>query len=446
MARCKNAAGSSQSPPDTADIAIFENEAAEERYLQIQSKQLLQEKGFVYSTGERFGLPQEVYDVIVYHGLEKFARHPDEKELQKKSINVTLVKEFYAHFTDPNQGTVYVRSERLEFTAKVINKFFAVKRTADLHTPFVNNMKDQKIDFMLENLCFQGAEWDEANTTVERDRLKPAAKLWIHFLKINLMPTTHTATMNLPRLQLLHSILNSRSINLGLITALCLQKGVMEEKNDFYIRGRQGIKPTQIPSLMGFDEDATTSAPPGGARTIAAARLAELMALTERTQEQMRDIQEKMTSLFHYMRERDEAIQSYLLELLPDEVPLFPIFPNELFHSAQPTKKKAPQEQATPQPPLTKKKAPSTSTATPPTRPPAPEERAEPATPHAEGDGSSTTPDETPMTNPPSSKARYKRVATKQTPKCTSTRTEKEEMLQYYRKDDEQRDAAALVH
>ncbi|KAK8661466.1 hypothetical protein V6N13_091068 [Hibiscus sabdariffa] len=539
MAQCKNAAGSSQPPPhDTTEIVIFETEAAEERYQQIQSKQLLQEKGFVFSTGERFGLPQEVYDVIVYHGWEKFARHPDEKELQKKSINVTLVKEFYAHFTDPNQQTVYVRSERVEFTARVINKFFAVKRTTDLHTPFMNSLKDQNIDFLLENLCFQGAEWDEANTTVERDRLKPAAKLWMHFLKINLMPTTHTATVNLPRLQLLHSILNSRSINLGqlildeafvgisrkqspllfprLIMALCRQKGVMEDENDFYIRGRQGIKPSQIPSLMGFDEDATASAPPGGARTIAAARMAELMATTERTQEQLRDMQEKMTSLFHYIRERDEAIQSYFLELLPDEVPLFPIFPNELFHTVQPTKKRAPQEQATPQPPLTKKKAPSTSTATPPTRPPAPEERAKPATPHvdtaastpkqpaktatttkhtltrkdkgkapvkqtprapapeatveldsdddndeeipdapqppaptmettiprrrlkrkanrnistadlaaeenvaseAEDDGSSTTPDETPMPNPPSSKACYKRVATKQTPK-----------------------------
>ncbi|KAL4347377.1 hypothetical protein GQ457_17G007900 [Hibiscus cannabinus] len=102
------------------------------------------------------------------------------------------------------------------------------------------------------------------------------------------------------------------------------------------------------------DEDATASAPPGGAGTIAAARMAELMALTERTQDQLRDMQEKMTSLFHYMRERDEAIQS------------------------------APKDQATPQPPLTKKKAPSTSTATPPVRPPAPEERTKPATPHAD--------------------------------------------------------------
>ncbi|KAL4273433.1 hypothetical protein GQ457_13G016260 [Hibiscus cannabinus] len=252
--RLKNVAGSLQPPPpDTAEIAIFETEAAEERYQQIQSKQILQEKGFVFSTGERFGLPQE---------------------------------EFYAHFTDPNQQTVYLRYEKVDFTARAINKFFAVKRTADLHTPFVNSLKDQNIDFLLENLCFQGAEWDEANTTIERDRLKPAAKLWIHFLKINLMPTTHTATVNLPRLQLFHSILNYRSINLGqlildeafagisrkqspllflrLIKALCRQKGVMEDENDFYIRGRQGIKPSQIPSLMGYDEDATASAPPGG--------------------------------------------------------------------------------------------------------------------------------------------------------------------------------------
>ncbi|KAK8510796.1 hypothetical protein V6N12_009638 [Hibiscus sabdariffa] len=204
MVRCKNPAGSSRPPPlstEPSEIAIFENEAAEERYLQIQSKQLLQQKGFVFSTGESFGLRQEVYDVIVQHGWEKFTRHPDEKDLKKKSINVTLVKKFYAHFTDPNQGTVYVRTEKVEFTAKAINKFFALKRTADLHTPFVNSMKDQNIDFLLENLCFQGAEWDEANTTVERDRLKTTAKLWIYFLKINQMPTTHTATVNLPRLR-----------------------------------------------------------------------------------------------------------------------------------------------------------------------------------------------------------------------------------------------------
>ncbi|KAL4366455.1 hypothetical protein GQ457_05G021720 [Hibiscus cannabinus] len=367
-----------------------------------------------------FGLPQEVYDVIVQHGWEKFAKPPDEKDLKKKSINVNLVKKFYAHFTDPNQGTVYVRNERVKFTAKAVNKDFALKRTANLHTPFVNRITRKQ-----SSLLFQ-----------------------------------------------------------RLITALCRQKGVMEDEYDFYIRERQGIKPSQIPSLMGFDEDTTARAPPVGARTIATARLAELMVVTERTQEQVQDMQEKMTSLFHYMRERDEAIQSYFLELLADEVPL--------------------------------KNVASTSTRTPQTRPPAQEEHVDPAIPHAqtptstprpsaknstttrrtmtrkdkrkapakpnpqthvpeatvkldstdddeempdapqppapafdtsiphrrfkrkanknistvdlaaeddvtsyaeEDNGSNTTPEETPITSPPQSKARYNRVTTKQTPK-----------------------------
>ncbi|KAL4377312.1 hypothetical protein GQ457_02G043380 [Hibiscus cannabinus] len=162
---------------------------------------------------------------------------------------------------NPNQQTVYIRSERVEFTAKAINNFFCSKEMGRLAHPVRISRKQSPLLF-------------------------------------------------------------SR-----LITMLCRQKGVMEDENDFYIRGRQGIKPSQIPSLMGFDEDATAIAPPGGARTIAAARMAELMALTERTHDQLRDMQEKMTSLFHYMRERDEAIQSYFLEL---------------FHTAQPAKRRAP--------------------------------------------------------------------------------------------------------
>ncbi|KAL4279964.1 hypothetical protein GQ457_03G017850 [Hibiscus cannabinus] len=55
-----------------------------------------------------------------------------------------------------------------------------------------------------------------------------------------------------------------------------------------------------------------------------------------------------------------------------------------LFLKHVPAKRKAPQDQAAPQPPLKKKKVTSTSTAIPPVRPPAPEEREEPATSHAD--------------------------------------------------------------
>ncbi|KAK8523097.1 hypothetical protein V6N12_047630 [Hibiscus sabdariffa] len=250
---------------------------------------------------------------------------------------------------------------------------------------------------------------------------------------------------------------------------------------------------------MGFDEDSTTKAPPGGARTIVAAILAELMALTEKTQEQMQDMQEKITSLFHYMRERDEAIQSYFLELLPDETR--PPIPEEHADPAIPhahTPASIPKPYAknttTTRRTLTRKdKGKAPFKPTPRTlipkatveldndddndeempdvpHPPAPifdtsvprrrfkrkanrnvstadlaaEEEA--ASDAEEDNGSSTTPEETPMTSPPQSKARYKRVASKQTPKYVGARTEKEEMLQHFRKYGDQHDTAALLH
>ncbi|KAL4325761.1 hypothetical protein GQ457_11G027250 [Hibiscus cannabinus] len=98
--------------------------------------------------------------------------------------------------------------------------------------------------------------------------------------------------------------------------------------------------------------------------------------MVESSQAQLNHMQDKLTSLFQYMRERDEAIQSYFLELLPGEVPLFPIFPRDLFQSARPTRHKTSQEHPTPHAQPTKKNVASTSTATPQTHPPVPDEPA----------------------------------------------------------------------
>ncbi|KAK8628129.1 hypothetical protein V6N13_063841 [Hibiscus sabdariffa] len=102
----------------------------------------------------------------------------------------------------------------------------------------------------------------------------------------------------------------------------------MEDETYFFIRGRKGIKPSQIPSLMGFDEDATARAPPGRARTIPAARMAELTDMVENFQAQLNHIQ------------------------------------------------KTSEEHPTPQAPPTKKHVASTSTATPQTHLHVPDERA----------------------------------------------------------------------
>ncbi|KAK9042651.1 hypothetical protein V6N11_017718 [Hibiscus sabdariffa] len=137
-----------------------------------------------------------------------------------------------------------VRGEQIQFTAAKINKFYGLQNTADNHSKFVSGLK------------------------VERDRLKPDGKLWMHFIKQSLMPTSHTATASLSRLQLLHSILNGRSIDVGkiivdeayacltrksspllfphLITALCRKKGVIESPEDLQKKGRLGITSESI--------------------------------------------------------------------------------------------------------------------------------------------------------------------------------------------------------
>ncbi|KAK9024867.1 hypothetical protein V6N11_064773 [Hibiscus sabdariffa] len=191
---------------------------------------------------------------IALHKWEKFATYPGTADPQKKPINVALVQEFYSHLTSPSQLAVYVRGEQIQFTAAKINKFYGLQNTADNHSKFVSGLKRKSNDFLLQDLCILGADWDTTNTIVERDRLKPDGKLWMHFIKQSLMPTSHTATASLIRLQLLHSILNGRFIDVGkiivdeayacltrksslllfphLIIALCRKKAVFESPED----------------------------------------------------------------------------------------------------------------------------------------------------------------------------------------------------------------------
>ncbi|KAL4296119.1 hypothetical protein GQ457_12G015230 [Hibiscus cannabinus] len=264
----------------------------------------------------------------------------------------TTPAEFYVHLTSPTQSYVYVRGEQIQFTAAKINKFYGLQNTADNHTKFVSGLKGKSNDFLLQDLCFSGADWDSTNTSVERDRLKPDGKLWMHFIKQSLIPTSHTTTASLSRLQLLHSILNGRSIDAGkiivdeayacltrksspllfshLITALCRKKGVFESPKDLQKKGRLGITADSIPSLMGFDEAATSKQPTGGARTIAVAKLAALITMVETTRDQLEGLKTDLRTYFNYVQERDQVIKANFNEMMPQSSLNFPSFPQDL--------------------------------------------------------------------------------------------------------------------
>ncbi|KAL4366466.1 hypothetical protein GQ457_05G027400 [Hibiscus cannabinus] len=361
MARCKNAPETSGRTTPTLQIKYFEDDDARTRHQSIKGRQTLAENGFVFKGTSTEGFPPNVITTIAMHKWERFVAHPGATEPNQKAINVNLVQEFYTHL--PTQSFVYVRGEHIQFTAAKINKFYGLQNTVDNHSKFVSGLKGKNNDFLMEDLCIPGATWDSANTSVDRDRLKPEGKLWMHFIKQTLMPTSHTATASLNRLQFLHSILNGRSIDVGkiivdesyayltrksspllfphLITALCRKKGVFESPEDLQKKGRLGITIENIPSLMGFDETAPAKQPLGGARTVATAKLAAPTTMAESTRDQLEKMRTDLRTYFNYVQERDQVIKANFNEMLPQSSLNFPEFPQKQTETKTPEKEPA---------------------------------------------------------------------------------------------------------
>ncbi|KAL4301959.1 hypothetical protein GQ457_10G011670 [Hibiscus cannabinus] len=324
MERYKNAPETSGRTTPTMQIKYFEDDYARTRHQSIKGRQTLAKKGFVFKGTSTEGFPPNVITTITMHKWERFVAHPGATEPNQKAINVNL------------------------FTAAKINKFYGLQSTTDNHSKFVSGLKGKNNDFLLEDLCIPGATWDSANTSVDRDRLKPEGKLWMHFIKQSLMPTSHTATTSLKRLLLLHSILNGRSIDVGkiivdeayacltrksspllfphLITTLCRKKGK---------KGRLGITIENIPSLMGFDETAPAKQPLGGARTVAATKLAALTTMVESTRDQLEKLTTDLWTYFNYVQENDQVIKANFNEMLPQSSLNFPEFPQDLLKQTE---------------------------------------------------------------------------------------------------------------
>ncbi|KAL4278173.1 hypothetical protein GQ457_03G018760 [Hibiscus cannabinus] len=165
MAHCKNAPETSGRTTPTLQIRYFEDDDAKARHHALKGRQNLAKKGFVSKGTSTEGFPPNVMATISMHKWEKFVTHPSSVDPNQKSINVTLVQEFYAHLTSPTQSFVYVREEHIQFTAAKINKFYGLQNTADNHSKFVSGLKGKSNDFLLEDLYIPGANWDSANTS-----------------------------------------------------------------------------------------------------------------------------------------------------------------------------------------------------------------------------------------------------------------------------------------
>ncbi|KAL4341825.1 hypothetical protein GQ457_08G027520 [Hibiscus cannabinus] len=86
---------------------------------------------------------------------------------------------------------------------------------------------------------------------------------------------------------------------------------------------------------MGFDETAPAKQPLGGARTVAAAKLAALITMAEMTRDQLEKLRTDLRSYFNYVQERDQVIKANFNEMLPQSSLNFPEFPQDLLKQTE---------------------------------------------------------------------------------------------------------------
>ncbi|KAE8707640.1 hypothetical protein F3Y22_tig00110378pilonHSYRG00039 [Hibiscus syriacus] len=334
-------------PTDTTALQQFENDEAKPRFQNVKNRKLFFELGFIFTEETDGGFGPDVMDIV-----KEFARHPG-------SVNASLVKEFYANISKPNQHSIFVRGKQIHFTSTAINCYFHLQEVVDGHAMLEEEADSNTYDGVLEDLCFENTEWNGRQTSrysVNRERLQPRAKLWNHFLKHKLMPTSHNTIVSLSRLLLLHSMIVSRPIDVGriivqqvhdclgkkasalvfpnLITALCHKKKVEENAFDEILPGLSGITRARLPLLLGLEnpksKDPVHEQSAGTTESNAEARLLALEEDVTQTQAQLHALHGDIRNFFGYVKHRDAMVESLFQEIIPHGQRNFPGFPDEI--------------------------------------------------------------------------------------------------------------------
>ncbi|KAE8680640.1 hypothetical protein F3Y22_tig00111372pilonHSYRG00020 [Hibiscus syriacus] len=314
-------------PTDTTSWKQFEDDEAKARFQNFKKQKLFFELGFIFIEETDGGFGPDVMDIVTPLKWKKFTRHPG-------SVNASVVKEFYANISKPNQHSIFVRGKQIHFTPSAIIRYFHLQDVVDNHAKFEEEADSNTYDRVLEDLCFENTEWNGRQTSrysVNRERLQPRAKLWNHFLKHKLMPTSYNTTVSLSRLLLLHSIKESCPIDVGriivqqvndclgkkasalvfpnLITALCRKKKVKENAFDEILPGLSGITRARLLLLLGLEnpksKESVHEQSVGTTQSNAEARLLALEEVVMQTQTHLHALHGEIRNFFGYVKHRD---------------------------------------------------------------------------------------------------------------------------------------------
>ncbi|KAE8658565.1 hypothetical protein F3Y22_tig00116971pilonHSYRG00803 [Hibiscus syriacus] len=162
--------------------------------------------------------------------------------------------------------------------------------------------------FVLHPGSVNASLWNGRQTSrysVNRERLQPRAKLWNHFLKYKLMPTSHNTT-----------------------------KKVEENAFDEILPGLSGINRVRLPLLLGIESpksrDSIHEKPAGTTQSDAEARLLALEEEVMQIQTHLHALHGDIRNFFGYVKHRDTMVESMFQEIIPQGQQNFPGFPDEI--------------------------------------------------------------------------------------------------------------------
>ncbi|KAL2512227.1 putative envelope-like protein [Abeliophyllum distichum] len=178
---------------------------------------------------------------------------------------VEIVKEFYANIHDnldnpehPQYQQVYMRGQYIPFSPLAILRYYELDNTETDILPAPNTNLQEVVTSISQGID----HWPDGSSTLNYNCLLPQVRTLDKMVSANILPTTHTSTVNMEQARLLHW-LQTKTLNIGLceMYGIDLSHEITRVKRTMQI-DRIGIRSSEL--HMTRNSERRTQGPVGG--------------------------------------------------------------------------------------------------------------------------------------------------------------------------------------
>ncbi|KAK5819385.1 hypothetical protein PVK06_024382 [Gossypium arboreum] len=169
------------------------------------------------------------------------------------------------------QASSSTTARLLPWDAANFNELYNTKVDVDEHFEFMDGITYEKRDLLVRDLCVEGAIWigsHQKNYMMHHPFLTLEGKIWFHFVNCRLKPSTHSTTVTLDKMCLIHSIVKGQKIDVGailhqeiadcaisqtrilvfpsLVMLLCQQRGIMPHAGEEILENNGPINKASV--------------------------------------------------------------------------------------------------------------------------------------------------------------------------------------------------------